>query len=322
MSSGWASSLLALAVAAPGAASAAGRIAIDHAPLECVPYERYTRITASGAPAAAVASAQLEFRTAVSDESWYSVGMVAQGTEWSAFLPRPVPPLARLEYRIVMRSPEAGEEATPTIVARVEAECGSAVRSAPAVDAPIVVRRPRGAPLVPPVPSGFSPAGVVAAREDVRTPGVKELAIGAGLAAGITAAFVLGTGAASAPRELSELPVVAFSGTIPASGGVLSLGEDELSVLLHITGRGTTTIQFFWIFELLGVGGDTVCVSTNGRLVPITSLPATVTLTAPLLPRPACGARFDVDRARLRVSIEGRTVFDEILAPLPFHFEP
>ena len=319
---GWAAGLLALVLAAPAAASAAGRIAIDHVPVECVLYDRYERIAARGTPADAVAAAQLQFRVE-GDGGWYSVGMAAEGEEWSAFLPRPVRPLARLEYRIVMRSSDAGEAATPAHVVRVggdPAECGGAVQSSATLAAPIVVRVPEGAPVVPPVPAGFSPAGVVAAEERVRRASVKELAIGAGLAGGITTAVVLA--ARAAPRDLTELPTVAFSGTAPPPGTVLSLSRDHLSVFMDLTGDATPISTLFWVVELLGAGGGPVCVSMNARLVVIPSPPATVTLTAPFFPRVACGERFDVDRARLLVSINGRTVFDEIHAPLPFHFEP
>ncbi len=128
-------------------------------------------------------------------------------------------------------------------------------------------------------------------------------------------------GAAREPREVGELPVATFAGTSPAPGAVLSLSEDDLSVLVHLAGRGSTTINFFWVFELFGVGGDTVCVSMNGRVFPLTSLPASLTLTASFLPRPGCGPRFDVDRARLRLTSNARPIFDEILA-VRFHFEP
>src|SRR5687768_6587494 len=97
--------LMVIVLAGPMAASAAGRIAIDHAPVECVPYDRYTRIAGTGVPADGVAAAQLQFRSA--GDRWYTVGMTAQGAEWSAFLPRPTRPLARLEYRIVMRGSDA-----------------------------------------------------------------------------------------------------------------------------------------------------------------------------------------------------------------------
>ena len=81
-----------------------------------------------------------------------------RGTEWSAVLPRPVRPLARLDYRIVMRTSDATETSTPPVSARVgdDTECGRPGRSSPDVAAPIVVQVPKGAPLVPP----FRPASV------------------------------------------------------------------------------------------------------------------------------------------------------------------
>lgn len=69
MTPAWAGGMMALALGAPVAASA-GRIAIDRAPVDCVPYDRYARIAARGTPADAVASAQLQFR-AQGDGGWY-----------------------------------------------------------------------------------------------------------------------------------------------------------------------------------------------------------------------------------------------------------
>ena len=306
--------MLALAMAPPD-----GAIAIEHAPLECVPFDRYTRIAATGVPAEGVAGAQLQFRSH-GDSGWYAIGMATHGAEWAAYLPRPTRSLDRLEYRIVMRSKGAGEAATPAIVARLGEECVDPRRSSPDVPAPIVVRVPEGAPAVPPVPTGFSPAGVVAAEDRVRRASVKELLIGAALGGGVTTAVVVG--ARTAPRDVTELPTLAFAGTAPPPGTVLSLRRDRLSVLMDLTGDATPIHTLFWVVELLGAGGGPVCVSMNARLTVVPRAPATVTLTAPFFPRVACGERFDVDRAHLLVSINGRTVYDEIHAPLPFHFEP
>lgn len=323
MTPGWVGGLIALVLAAPAAAYAAGGVAIVHAPVECVLYDRYARIAARGAPADAVAASQLQFR-AEGDGGWYSVGMAAEGEEWSAFLPRPVRPLARLEYRIVMRSPDAGEAATPANVVRVggdPAECGGAVHSSAALAAPIVVHVPEGAPAVPPVPAGFSPAGVVAAQERARTSGWKKLAVGAGAAGGI-AAVVLGGAAIKEPPELDELPGFRFTRTNPVPGTVLSLSRDQLSVFLLLTGRTSNPFVFDWSFELFGEGSEIVCVSMNGSNTVTAFLPATVTLTGQLTRMGACGEEFDVDRSRLRVVVDNRIVFEVIQAPLPFHIEP
>ena len=326
MTAGLAGQLMALALAASVPASAAGRIAIDHARVDCVPYDRYPRIAATGAPADGVATAQLQFR-AGGDGGWYSVGMAAEGTAWSAFLPRPIRPLARLEYRIVMRWSDAGEAATAVNVVRVggdPAECSGAVLSSAALAAPIVVRVPEGAPVVPPVPAGFSPAGVVAVEEAARkTSGLTKLAVGTALAGGVAAGALFGNGAFGQPPELSLTPGFRFSGIAPVPGSVLSSSSGQLSVFVLVTGRSNLPLDFNWVFELMGVGVESVCLSMSGRLNVAASLPATVTLVGPLFPRVAsCGERFDVDRSRLRVIIRGQTVFDEVQAPLPFHFEP
>jgi hypothetical protein len=307
---------MALALAAPVAAS--GRVAIDHAPVDCVPYDRYARITATAVPAEAVA-AHLQFR-AGGEAGWYSVAMAAEGTKWSAFLPRPIQPLARLEYRIVMRSSDASEVATPAIPVPVggDAKCaGSPAQSSAEVAAPIVVRVPEGAPLVPPVPAGFSPAGVVAAEDPVRSSRLKTAVIGAGLAGGVAAAVALGDEALTL-SDLLISPTFAFSGTTPQPGSVLSVG-DPLSVFVVLSGRSGAPFALFWTFDLLG--GEDVCASISGRASAPTVLPATVTLSGLLFPVRPCGERFDVDRGRLRVTFAGRTIFVDVPA-IPFHFEP
>ena len=313
--------LLAIALAAPVAASAAGRIAIDHAPVDCVPYDRYARIVATGAPADGVATAHLQFR-AGGDGGWYSVGMAAEGTAWSAFLPRPIRPLARLEYRIVMRSSDAGEAATPAISVRVggdAAECAGPQSSAE-VAAPIVVRAPRGAPLVPPVPAGFSPAGVVAAEDPVRSSRLKTAAVGAGLAGGIAGTVLLRDDEALPLADLLGSTQFAFSGMAPAPGSVLSFSRDQVSVFVAVTGRVPAPFTISWNFDLIGVGGGVVCAFMGGRTRVTSATPTTATLTGPLLPLGACGERFDVDRARLRVTLSTRVLIQEI--PATFHFEP
>ncbi len=82
------------------------------------------------------------------------------------------PSSARLEYRIAMRSSEAGEGGdSPTHRGRAwrrTAEPRGAIRAAAMDNPDTVVRVPRGPRGLSPVPSGFSPAGVVAAVEAVR----------------------------------------------------------------------------------------------------------------------------------------------------------
>ena len=161
----WSPGLVAVAVALAGDASAAVSLEVVHHPIECVPSGRYARVIASGAPAESAARAELQFRVRP-DAAWYGVAMTADGGSWSAALPRPVPPLTQFEYRIVMTAPDLGTAETAALPVRVAddpAQC--AAQSSIAVAAPIVVRVPAGAPLVPPVPPGFSPAGVVAPAE-------------------------------------------------------------------------------------------------------------------------------------------------------------
>lgn len=321
MRAGRAGGLLALALAAPAASAAAGRLAIEHVPVECVAYERYTRIAARGVPGDDVASAQLQFRAA-GGGGWYSVGMAADGTEWAAFLPRPIRPLTGVEYRIVLRGSDAGEATTPSVSVPAREECADGGRSAAAVEAPIVVRVPKGAPLVPPVPAGFSPAGVVAAEERARPSTVKTLAVGAGLLGAVGATVALADGAEGPPPELTGTPSFAFVGTAPVAGSTLSLARrDPLTVMVLVSGDARGPLSLSWTVQLLGAGGETVCATMGGSLFVFLVPPYTMYLTAPLLRSGACGERFEVDRARLHVSVSGRPAFDTVQA-VPFRFEP
>ena len=317
MTLGWITALL---LAAPLAA-AAERAAMEKPRLECVSYDRYTRITAPKTLGAA--SARLEFRAAGDGGAWYSIGMATEGSLWTAVLPRPMRPLAGLEYRITTRSSMAGEESAPPVALRVAdpAGCPGDERSLAAVDAPIVVRVPRGAPLVPPVPAGFSPAGVVAAEDRASVSALKAVAIGAGVAGGITAAAFGGDALSKPPPVDLLLPGFAVTHTSPAPGTTLSVSRDRLSVFLLLTGRTTIPFNFNWSFELMGAGGET-CLVIRGRATISTALPATVTLTGPFNRVASCADRFAVDRSRLQVWVATRLVFEAVQSPLPFQFEP
>lgn len=103
---------------------------------------------------------------------------------------------------------------------------------------------------------------------------------------------------------------------------MVSRSRSQVYVFIVVTGRTIRTLTITWSFQFIGVGVETSCVGVGGGPLQIFTLPATVTLTGRGFASGACGERFDVDRARLRVSIRDQAVFDEILTPLPFHFEP
>jgi hypothetical protein len=313
---GLADGALALLLAVPVPA------ALDHAPVDCVPYDRYTRITAT-APGPGIAGAQLQFRAG--EGGWYSVAMAAGagGREWSAVLPRPVRPLARLDYRIVTRTSDAAETVTGPFPVRVAdgPECGRAAQSSPDVAEPIVVRLPDGAPLVPPVPKGFSPAGVVAAAEaPARSSRLKMAAIGAGLGFGVAAAALASQDDTLPLADLLDGPEFTFAGMAPSPGSVLSFSRDQVSVFVGVTGGRGALGNIGWNLDFIGAGGQTVCAFMGGFTAVTAVAPTTVVLTGTLRSLGACGQRFDVDRARLRVTLGRQSSIQEI--PASFRFEP
>ena len=294
--------------AAPGAPAP-----IDHTALACIPADRYARITARDATAAA---ADLQFRTSPSGP-WYSTRMTAAGGEWSAFLPRPARTLPEVEYRIVATGAGAETSESAPVRARVGApgECDEAGRSS--VDAPIVVTVPAGAPLVPPVPAGFSPAGVVAAVPPKRSN------LPLKIAGGVAAAAVVGITAAGTAESTSEnpttqpiVPPISFNDTEPPPGSTLVFNRDRLAILLRLGARPNATLVLFWRVELRGPDGR-ACLEMNGvdSAVPDSN---EITLTGALISNGACGRVFDTATLRIGISHQNQVVYEETLA-MPYH---
>jgi hypothetical protein len=313
--------LAALVLSLPVTATAA-TIEIRHTPVECVPRDRYARIAATGAPAEGVAAAEVQFRVGAQD-AWYSVRMASEGGEWSAFLPRPMRPLAHFEYRIVMRSADLQEAATAPFAVRIgegSAECGG-TQGAVVADAPIVVRVPAGAPVAPPVPPGFSPAGVVAAQEVAPKSGSTKKWIALAGVAGAAAAGAVIAGSAAQPAPLpAGVPAFQFFGANPVPGSVLSLSSDRVSVSLRITGERRFSLDLLWRIDLLG-SGESPCAIMFGTRNIDAARPQVADLTARPVTSGACGPRFDVANARITIMIEGQLAYDQTHR-LPYHFEP
>jgi hypothetical protein len=288
---------------------------VDHTALACIPAERYARVAGRGAQAA---SAQLQFRTSPSGP-WYSTRMTAAEGEWSAFLPRPARTLAEVEYRIVATGAGAEKTESAPVRARVGApgECDEAGRTS--VDAPIVVTVPAGAPLVPPVPAGFSPAGVVAAEPPKRS----NLALK--IAGGVAAAAVIGVTAAATAESTSEqpstlpiVPPISFNNTQPRPGASFNYNRDPFVVEMRLGARPNVTLTLFWRVELRAADGR-VCLEMNGvATAPPDSVD--VALTGPLINNGACGFQFDTQSVHIGISHQNQQVYEETLG-MPYHLQ-
>jgi hypothetical protein len=305
-----------LALAVSGRAIA-GPLEIQHTGVGCVAVDRYTQIVAAATPADSVARAELQFRIRP-DADWYGVPMTADGGSWAAVLPRPGASLTRFEYRIVMTGVDlATAESAPIAVrvAGVAAPCVDGPRSSLAVTAPIVVRVPAGAPVMPPVPPGFSPAGVVAAVQSAPKSGKTAWMVGGAAAVAGSAVAVLASGN-SAPT-LAQ-PEFTFFGSRPNPGATLSLRTPLYLNVLPRSNPGVL-LSFSWRMEFPSSGPDVGCVvAMSGSIV---GAPSTVPmqLSAPLVRSNTCVPPIRVATGRLTIRIEGTVAYDET-HELPFVF--
>lgn len=306
----------AILLAAP--APCAADVVIDHVPVSCVPVDRYARIAARAS--GPVGRAELQFRTHAGSD-WYSVRMAEQGGEWSADLPRPTSALAQLEYRIVMTAPDAASVATAPATARVAADCDPVPASS--LEASIVVTVPSGAPVVPPVPAGFSPAGVVAAAGDTglsRSMKIAGAAAGAAVL-GATTAAVAGSSTSGPRNERPEVPGFRFNSISPPPGSVVSRLRDRLAVSVLMAYEPGFPLHLSWGVTLRSSGAGRDCLVMSGRTT--AQQPLELTLTGILVTTAGggCGAEYETDTVRITIAYQDQLAYDETLA-LPYRFQP
>lgn len=334
-----------------GLAAERAQVAIEHVPVGCVPADRFPRIEARLTPPRGVRAAEVQFR-AGRGGGWYSTPLKRQGDSWSAVLPRPKAGIGRIEYRIAASWQEAAASASASTTYRADGASDQAARVSPsptyrvdvvsdpsacattallALQSTIEVRVPLGAPLVPAVPAGFDPVGVVAAQE--REPGDSKkaglLVAGALGAASVAGAFpATGTRPTPAPATpLSvDVPGFAFSGVSPATGGTIRLGSTSLQLTVAMSREPASPLDLDWRVEWRrqsGGGGQfsnpPSCAWMAGTL-PGVQRPLTLVLGGSATASGACGASFDASFVRLWIRVAGQTVWYASL-DLPFHFE-
>jgi hypothetical protein len=300
---------LALAAALPGAAP------LEHTPVACVPTDRYTRISArAGAP---VAGAELQFRLGP-DGDWYAVRMTAQGETWSGVLPRPQPRLERFEYRLAVTDARAAVSYSDAYAVAVGACAGDGAESAAEVAEPIVVRVPAGAPVVPPVPAGFSPAGVVGAEAPPRSSPWRKVAwIAGGVAAGGIAAAASGAGAG--PAEPPNVPDFSIATVSPGPGSQLSISRDRVTVFVEVRGEPATPLTFSWVVGLSGGQRREPCLIMSDVAAIGSERPSRLALSAPLRTMGLCGTVFDVLFVTVTIVVDGQVV-REMTEPVTYRF--
>lgn len=323
-----------------GAAGTGRALEVVHQPLSCVPAGRYAFVVARGVPAEAVASAEAQFRTGP-DAGWYRVRLDAAGDGWQGFLPQPTAALARFEYRVVLVSRDAATSETAPVAVTV----GPPATACPSGDASVaaasmVLQVPPGAPLVPPVPMGFSPVGAAlpqAAQRQApqRTKGGfgPRLALGLGLA-GVAGAAVtaVGQGEGNAltppPEDPSRrLPTFSFTGTDPSAGATVSRTRDQFRVLVTMDRE---PIEPMPVQFTVGLQRDTSavvasrCATMTGSFEGV-QRPLGLVLTGPviLVASAPCGEAFDVRSLSVQVTMGARSVMQgTVILPTPLRFEP
>jgi hypothetical protein len=196
--------ILVLCVSAvPGVAEAT---TIDHAAVACAAAERFPRLEARLTPAESVGRARVLFRPE-GGPHWYAVGMVRAGDVFAAALPKPKKSLRSFRYYLEAADTSFAtsrtEEYTTDVVAGM-AGCRTGMMGASVASASVLLEAPVGATAVP---SGFSSAGVVAA---------KSAAAGAAVA-GTAAA---GTAVAAGGGVGATTVVLAGAGAVAAGAGV------------------------------------------------------------------------------------------------------
>lgn len=306
---------VALAMLTSAAAAEAAPIEVRHQPLPCVVADRFVRIAATASPAPR--TAEVQFRTEP-DGPWYALAMKPEDGEWAAVLPRPMASLAGFEYRISMAGEGPETSQTPAYAVKVAPDpsaCAGAALSA--VNASIVVHVPQGAPVVPPVPRGFNPGGVVGTDEGAPARSKKALVLGGAAAvAGGVAAVALRSGSEEAAA--SDLPDFVVEGSIPAPGNTVSLSGDTIQVLVRMSREPDQPLNFSWIVEWRQTTLGPVCVSMLGTFNGA-QRPTDLVLSGPLGATPFCGASFDAGLVRLLINASGHGPVARS-GELPFHF--
>jgi hypothetical protein len=311
--------MLSLVLSAGMARAEPAGLRIEHPPVPCVSADRYPRVVARAS--APPARAELQFRTDAGG-GWYSAAMAERDGEWEGFLPRPSPALRRLEYRIVMTGADAGRAETAPIEVRVDESGTCAAESRVSVERPIVVTVPEGMPLVPPVPAGLSPVGVVAfeeRRRPHRALGVAAAAGGSLIGVAAVTAAVIGASDGAGPPAPIVVPEIRFDGVIPSPGSTLSPNRDRFVVLMLLGAEPASPLTFVWRVELLGAPG--VCLVMDGVITGV-QRPLGMALTNPLRAAvPDCGPQFDVQSVWIRITHLNETVYAQTHA-LPFRIQP
>jgi hypothetical protein len=161
---------------------------------------------------------------------------------------------------------------------------------------------------MPPVPPGFSPAGVVAAAE----PKAPDRRSKVKWASGAAAAAVLGglvAGLGPGEPEPPAVPQFTIVNTSPGPGGDFSLSRDRLSVLVTVSGEPAEPLTLTWFFTLHASIRE-ACVTMTDTVSLGSERPVTLELSALVRINGFCGPTFNVNTAKLTIVVDGQVAHE------------
>jgi hypothetical protein len=192
---------------------------------QCVMAAAFPLLRAQVEPWASVTGVRLSFRPE-GYPLWYQVAMQRTAEGFLAVLPKPRPSAQRIHY-FVEANAAGGRARSPEHVVRViedRAECAGEVAGA-VESASIVLRVPRGAPEVPPVPPGFVPAGARNAPNVKASRTRGNLVVAGGLAAALGGLIAIPHGGATAAVTEPPANQIQYLESAPPPGSRLSLSS-------------------------------------------------------------------------------------------------
>jgi hypothetical protein len=287
---------------------------IEHAPIACAVADRHVVVSArTPAP-----PGRLQVRFRVPGEShWYAIDMRPEGGAWTARLPRVT--RDRFEYQILLQGPtlDAPSVTASHLVDVVGDPAACSTSSVAAVDSQILVHVPDGAPLVPPVPPGFSPVGVLAVSE-VEEGGRSKLLLAAAAVVplGVGAAAVAASSSGGSTPKAEPVADPRFKvGALQPPGGPLSLTGARLVWTVDLDHPTRVPVFYGWTLDLLV--GSTRCATMTGFFQAAGTNQRTLTG----LLRATCPLSFEADAVRVTITL-GNDPVHEVTLPASYQVGP
>jgi hypothetical protein len=243
--------------------------------------------------------------------------MTREGDTLSGVLPRPRMSVGRVRYVIEVTDAAAtsvrDQEHVADVVGAAEA-CGNGKVAEVALSPQLVVEVPPGAPLIPPVPQGFSPVGATAVEGSLdlmhKGGGHKGLflVLGGVALGGAAAASQLSTAEPPHPPVAGPpLPGFTVISSFPSQGGVVSVSHPFITLDIRVVPpgdvpAGTLSARLYSADE-----PSRTCGRMHAAIIALAPGDLTVVRLGTLDEAMACG---NVDRIQLSLlDTQGRVTF-------------